>query len=315
MACFNPLRAVQFEDGGPLLFLQKGQLVPPGSRLIRPNCRRCLGCRTAHSAHMGARLLHESVFHDHSFFLTLTYRDEDKPLDGGLSWRDVQLFMKKLRKAISPVQVKFSGCGEYGPDTLRPHYHLIIFGWWPEDAQPVERIADGWQYDSELIREVWAKGNIQFRPMDFASACYLARHNFNKVTGGFQEKIDPVTGLRPYDRIHEHTGEIVEVSPEMFHQSRGIGLEWLKKYYKDCFPEGETPIPHELRCFPGVPEYYVRKLEEIDPVLHLAYQDRMKEQAIRLEDSGYYSRYHIEARRKIYEARKTLFKLYAKVEI
>lgn len=36
--------------------------------------------------------------------------------------------MKRLRKYLEPVKVRFFACGEYGDNTYRPHYHLILFG-------------------------------------------------------------------------------------------------------------------------------------------------------------------------------------------
>ena len=50
--------------------------------------------------------------------------------NGSLCERDVQLFMKRLRKKLSKEQVfiRYFYCGEYGPDTGRPHYHILVFG-------------------------------------------------------------------------------------------------------------------------------------------------------------------------------------------
>ncbi len=73
--------------------------------------------------------------------MTLTYDDEHLPIndyvdsDGvihgkpTLRKRDVQLFLKRLRKNYKyDNHIKYFCCGEYGGKTFRPHYHLIIFG-------------------------------------------------------------------------------------------------------------------------------------------------------------------------------------------
>ena len=54
-------------------------------------------------------------------FVTLTYDEDHLPLDRSVSRREVQLFMKRLRKAISPLRVRFFACGEYGERFGRPH--------------------------------------------------------------------------------------------------------------------------------------------------------------------------------------------------
>lgn len=51
---------------------------------------------------------------------------------GYLSKRDIQLFLKILRKKIYERfqvfnSVRYFICGEYGPKTFRPHYHCLLF--------------------------------------------------------------------------------------------------------------------------------------------------------------------------------------------
>lgn len=43
-----------------------------------------------------------------------------------LSKSDLQKFLKRLRKAYGK-KVRYFACGEYGPKTFRPHYHLLFF--------------------------------------------------------------------------------------------------------------------------------------------------------------------------------------------
>jgi len=47
-----------------------------------------------------------------------------------LSKRDAQLFLKRLRKHISLItdeKIRFFLCGEFGPKSLRPHFHLLVW--------------------------------------------------------------------------------------------------------------------------------------------------------------------------------------------
>ncbi|WNK14085.1 MAG: replication initiator protein [Microvirus sp.] len=73
------------------------------------------------------RMYHELGNHQNSIFVTLTYDDNNIPENDSLCKRDLQLFIKRLRK-ISPNKIKYFAVGEYGDTTDRPHYHLIIFG-------------------------------------------------------------------------------------------------------------------------------------------------------------------------------------------
>lgn len=44
--------------------------------------------------------------------------------------RDVQLFLKRLRKYVfknTQERLRYFLCGEYGPQTFRPHYHFLLF--------------------------------------------------------------------------------------------------------------------------------------------------------------------------------------------
>lgn len=53
------------------------------------------------------RLFLESLVHRSSIFFTLTYRDECLPEGGNLNPRDMTLFLKRLRKAVAPLRIRF----------------------------------------------------------------------------------------------------------------------------------------------------------------------------------------------------------------
>lgn len=71
--------------------------------------------------------------------------------------KDVQLFIKRLRKRIINEKVRYFLCGEYGPLHYRPHYHMLL---WFEEEQTAENlhryISESWQYgriDVQVARE------------------------------------------------------------------------------------------------------------------------------------------------------------------
>lgn len=89
-------------------------------------CGQCLPCRINRRRLWTGRLLLESCLYPVSAFVTLTYDEDHVPSQ--LVPRDMQLFLKRLRKKISPQKVRFYGVGEYGDISMRPHFHLIVFG-------------------------------------------------------------------------------------------------------------------------------------------------------------------------------------------
>lgn len=94
-------------------------------------CGQCTPCRINRARQWTTRMTLESYAHPYSAFITLTYENEHLPMTPNgptLEPKDLQLFMKKLRKAW-PEKLRFYAVGEYGDQTFRPHYHIALFGY------------------------------------------------------------------------------------------------------------------------------------------------------------------------------------------
>lgn len=96
-------------------------------------CGQCLPCRINKRRIWSTRLWLEAMAHaDNLPMLTLTYSDDELPysVDGlpTLCKRDVQLFLKRVRKKLHPIKLRYYCAGEYGEHTYRPHYHILFFG-------------------------------------------------------------------------------------------------------------------------------------------------------------------------------------------
>ena len=130
-------------------------------------CGQCLPCRVNRRREWTARLILENLCHEKSVFVTLTYDESSLPSDGQLKKDHYKNFMKRLRKAIQPVPLRFYLVGEYGTSTLRPHYHAIIFGLGPED--------------SSLIEKAWSMGFVQCGDATPQSAQYVAGYVVEKL--------------------------------------------------------------------------------------------------------------------------------------
>lgn len=232
MACNGPLKGWTRRSGGFTMKFSEGFYDKP----MDVPCGQCMGCKLDKSRDWAARILHESQMHDRSSFVTLTYNPENYPPEGSINKRDLQLFFKKFRKAISPKKIRYFACGEYGaiPEE-RPHYHLIIFNYWPEDPEIYTKTEFGTLYTSKWLEEIWGKGFTTIGEVNFETAAYTSRYVTKKLNGGNEARFkyrnrDPEFGImsnRP-----------------------GIGFDWLKKYYFETIRDkniiirgGKMPVP------------------------------------------------------------------------
>lgn len=113
------------------------------------------------------RILLESMRHESSCFITLTYDDDHYPEGGSLVKKDFQDWLKRFRKALEPIKVRYYACGEYGTVTHRPHYHACIFG--------VGVSAE------DLVLRTWTKGFSHVGDLTRQSAQYVAGYVTKKM--------------------------------------------------------------------------------------------------------------------------------------
>lgn len=200
------------------------------------------------------RIHHEAQLHEANSFLTLTYDPAHLPIDQSVSVRTLQLFMKRLRKAVG--KVRFFGCGEYGEQHWRPHYHVIIFGHDFPDKKLWRRAPSGhYLYRSASLEKVWTLGNCEIGNVTHQSAGYVARYVIKKVTGDAADQ--------HYTRFNEITCDLTRLKPEFICMSSnpGIGRGWYDKYADDAFPSDFVVI--EGKKHP-VPRYYKKQLGDRD---------------------------------------------------
>lgn len=216
------------------------------------------------SREWATRIAHEASLHDENSFLTLTYQDEMLPDDYSISVRELQLFMKRLRKAIAPIKVRFFACGEYGDDNGRPHYHAILFGYGFPDKLPWRKSESGHVcYRSALLEKCWSKahpltgetvpiGHAEIGTVTKEAGGYVARYVIKKINGG--------QAPDHYQRVHSVTGELCWVHPEFMvcSTSLGIGAGYLDRFASDAFPSGF--LIHNGHKVP-VPRYYKNRVK------------------------------------------------------
>lgn len=145
------------------------------------------------------RIMLESLVHQSNSFVTLTYRSDQIPIVNGLSSlqpEDLQKFLKRLRKKLEPVRLRFFACGEYGDETQRPHYHAAIFGLsscargrtlrLPGSSEP--RWAECCDTCS-LVGKAWGRGIVEVGELCAQSAAYVAGYVVKKMTGKNDDRL------------------------------------------------------------------------------------------------------------------------------
>lgn len=181
-------------------------------------CGQCIDCRLARARVMAERGLLELESHESSMFLTLTYSPEYVPLsysEGSgpfdfvmtLFPDDFTKFMKRLRKAYSPARLRFMACGEYGDETFRPHYHVIVFGLNVTDVVFFSKTDLGdILYTSDTISKIWGYGHVSLGEVTYESIGYVSRYILKKQTGKNKDYYEKLGILPPFARYSNRPG-------------------------------------------------------------------------------------------------------------
>lgn len=214
-------------------------------------CGKCRACRISRSREWAVRIIHEASCHDGSIFTTLTYDDENLPGNGELVKKDLQDFLKRLRRDLEPRKVRYFGVGEYGDQYGRPHYHVLIFGLSIDDPAT-----------HALVSENWNKGRIHIGTVTYDSARYCADYIQKKLYG---KAADDDGRVQPFKIA-----------------SLGLGKEWALANRDQLFQQMTCTL-HGVNV--GMPRYY-RKLLDLPSGDH-AFKIRELEEADKATDPLY----------------------------
>lgn len=176
--CLNPIKAwkVTSSLSGEVSIVFKFPKTAKHVEQFPLPCGKCIECCEQYSREWSFRIAHEARNHSCSCCLTLTYDNEHLPSDLSLCRRDVQLFLKVLRRHLS-CKIRYFGCAEYGSHTFRPHYHIIIFGYdFPDKLFWSKSKSGGVLYRSEELSKYWKHGYSYVGELSLASAKYCAKY-------------------------------------------------------------------------------------------------------------------------------------------
>lgn len=123
----------------------------------------------------------EAKQYEDNAFITLTYDDEHLPIGGTLVPAHYQLWLKRLRKRLSPQTIRYFVVGEYGEGTERPHYHAILFGF-PHCRNAPSLCTKRKCAVCSIVSDTWGHGLVQVGTLTHASAQYCAGYITKKLT-------------------------------------------------------------------------------------------------------------------------------------
>lgn len=250
------------------------ELKPDKFGLVRiVPCGQCMCCRINRTSSWNVRLLIESLSWDDVSFVTLTYDDAHLPEDKSLHKRDLQLFLKRLRKNLNGRKIKYYACGEYGSKehTFRPHYHLIVYGL-SQSMSDRQAVLDSWSFCSPVkFLDARTKGIV---PANRMTMRYVAGYVQKKIIG---TESDDFYGdkEKPFSIM-----------------SKGLGLEYALAH-KELFENGYITLGKQQIA---IPRYFRDKLN----LGSMSHEDVVKKQIKYLADRGINS---VEELERIYKGR------------
>lgn len=156
------------------------------------SCGQCLPCRIGRRRVWMHRILLEALQYENNSFVTLTYGDDFLPDGGSLVPRDLQLFIKRLRKEVAPEKIRFFAVGEYGDKLSRPHYHLALFNYkscWRGMSHYRKGVVNCCD-QCDRLRDTWASGNVYLGELNSRSAQYVCGYVVKKMTSATDFRLE-----------------------------------------------------------------------------------------------------------------------------
>lgn len=244
-------------------------------------CRKCSSCILSSIREKTFRCIQE--FRESGSIgcmLTLTYRDEELPYSEKfpdipvVRYKDVQLFIKRLRKSLfgsKKGNLKYFACCEYSPVKYRPHIHIFLIGYDfglsdmkmnPKKSHDIFRTGTSEHgkcpyYMSRKLNQLWTYGRAVISEATSSSAAYVVGYTMKKIKGRIVER----AGVKECHRF-----------------SLGLGKSWFLKHYKDVVSKGFVLIDY-LKSPPfknAIPRYFINLLKKIDPLLWRQFLDKRK---------------------------------------
>lgn len=213
-----------------------------GQKVTYP-CGHCEACLRNKRSEKALRGYLEGLSHKNSVFLTLTYSDDNLPLnDKGIPTirkKHLDDVIKRIRK-LYKEKIRVLASAEYS-STGRPHYHLCLFGmavdWFIERSKHFHQNSHGTVLEDF---KAWYYGGCLVAPFDIQTAFYVSKY----LVKSDKDKKDY---------------EALDIEPECIYQSRrpALGKAYAEEHKARLLKDGF------IRC-KGVkfkiPRYFMDKI-------------------------------------------------------
>lgn len=235
---------------------------------IAIKCGNCSECQAQYTNEWAIRIMKESLCHDVSCVLTLTYDNEHCPRE--VCKRDIDTFIRHLRQ--SGKSLRYFYVAEYGDHKRRPHYHCILFGYCPSDLEKFF-LRDGIQYyTSQEVSHFWKNGYILVSHLTEQSARYCAFYlqkqlyafcDDNNIARPFVKmSLKPGIG---YDWCVRNIDKLI-LDPHIYYQGKAYHLPRYFVKIIDKLRPGELDKNNFIRIVP------FEDKEELNPYISTRYR-------------------------------------------
>ena len=261
------------------------------NRAIWVSCGKCHECKKARKSNytVRARAEFQKYGSQRCFLLNLTVNPfcEKKVFPNGqLDHAEFQKFMKRLRKKIEThiskdIKIKYICGAEYGTENERPHFHVIIYGWKPEDLKKWSSTDKGFkQYRSQFVEECWRDVELERDKKEFKKQMKKFHKDYPNTRQANGEKYDymplgfvtlgevyesTVSYVTKYvvknadiprdNFIDEETGEVIR-KPYVVFPREMLGYQWFIDNYKNLLKLGYCTTKYG-KC--AIPRNWIRK--------------------------------------------------------
>lgn len=297
MSCVSPLKAYWRSATRDAITFDKNKSSTKISFGLP--CGRCIGCKMDKARQWGLRCLHEKKMWIDNQYVTLTYNDDCLPPGGSVSLRDVQLFMKRLRKAKGSTKdnpLRFFLGAEYGEYNRRPHYHALLFNCAFDDKVLHSQNARGEPlYTSAQLAELWGHGFCTLGEVTFDSAVYCAKYALKRLNITEESSPEARAAYEARYVVYDADGIVYERDREFAVMSRrpGLGALYYDKYggeiraHDSIIQDGREVRP---------PRFYDTRSDVIDPETFARHKRKRKRLAVLNKMDNTEARLRVKAR-------------------
>lgn len=319
-------------------------------------CRKCNECKMEYARDWSIRCAHEYQMVGKGAFITLTIDDtkvnlfnERKnlqhyckrcvngnryirfPINYTLSRGMIQDELKRMRDILFKkygISIRYFGCGEYGSENDRPHYHVLIFGYDFPDRYLIETSKKGIPiYFSEELQSLWKYGIAKLQEINHRACMYTAKYCLKKLKFCDDiEEYEQYFGREPeflfmsrgncnakrcpfIDEIVKNCKEMKSLKSlnnpyckDCKFKRGGIGFDWFAHYYLDILKIGYITI--DSIKYP-IPKYYLDVLKLTDLKMYDKYKLNLLNKIDELEElkPSIRSSEHLKIKKKIIKSK------------